>query len=108
VYNGLRIVDSSGMAFMVSKYRINRPSSRFGQALARFFETTVRVELQVEPIEPPSLDELKAVVQDAINDDPESFEELSGKSVEWWRGSLDKASSLEDVVNAFTQSSSEG
>ena len=108
VYDGMRIVDSAGNAFAVRKSEIVRPATKFGQAIARFFDATVQLELVVQAIEPPPMEELKAAVQAAIDDDPESFEELSGKSVQWWNDTLSRASTPREVVNAFSASTSDG
>jgi hypothetical protein len=107
VYSGMRIIDSDGKAFAVRKYRVNRPSSRFGQTLARIFETSIQVDLQFDLVDVPSLDELKSIVQTAVIEDPEGFEELSGGSVQWWESTLENASSLQEIVNAFAQTSSD-
>ena len=101
VYDGMRIVDSAGQAFMVDGWSIVRPASKLAQAIARVFETTVQVELQVRPIEPPSIQDLKSTAQSALAEDPESFEELSGRSVEWWGTTLSRANTLQELVNAF-------
>jgi hypothetical protein len=70
--------------------------------MSRIFDTPLRVELRVQPIEPLSLEELKAAADAAIAEDPESFEELSGKTVQWWNATLSTAETPQEVVNAFS------
>jgi hypothetical protein len=43
-------------------------------------------------------------VEKAIEVDGESFEELSGRSVPWWRSALANASSVKAVILAFQES----
>lgn len=72
--------------------------------MARSFETAVQVELVVQSVAPPPLDELKAAAQAAIDADPESFEELSGKSAQWCGDTLPKASTPREVIRVFSAS----
>ena len=108
IYHGMRVIDCDGKAFAVSGWHVIQPASRFRQSLARLLETAVRVHLEFEAIDPLTIDELKLKAIAEVAEDPESFEELSGKSVEWWHETLASAQRPEDLINAFLAADREG
>lgn len=100
-FDGLRIFDSDERAFEVTAVSVSSPATRLGRALARVLDLTVTVEVESALIGTASLFEVIAAVHRAIDVDAESFEELSRRSVPWWRTTLANTSSVKDVILAF-------
>jgi hypothetical protein len=106
-FDGLRVFDFDGKAFMVTAAPVSAPTSALGRFVARLFDLTLTVDLELSPIGPASLSEVRSVVEKAIDVDAESFEELSGRSVPWWRATLANAPSVKAVILAFQESAKE-
>lgn len=106
VYSGMKIVDASGACFLVRSYKVEKPKTPMFRKLAEFLELKRELRLQVEPTAPVELSELKAAVLHSIDEDAESFEELSGKSTSWWHAQLNRASSCLDVLDSFARAES--
>jgi hypothetical protein len=100
-FDGLRIVDSNEKTFDVTAASVSSPTSKLGRVLARLFDVSVTVDLEISPTGPVSLSEVVSAVERAIDADAESFEELSGRSVPWWRSTLTNASSVKEVILAL-------
>jgi hypothetical protein len=100
-YEGLRIFDSDEKAFEVTAASVAMPKSELGRLLARTFDLSVTVDVEISPIGRASVSDVVAAVQKAIEVDAESFEELSARSVAWWRTALANASSVKGVIAAF-------
>ena len=100
-FEGLRIFDSEGRAYEVRTAHVSSPASGFGRFLARLLDLTIAVDVKVTPLGAASLSEVVSAVQRATEIDPESFEELSTRSIEWWRTTLARASSVQEVIRAF-------
>ena len=62
--------------------------------LARLLDLMVDVDLKLAPLGSASVSEA----------DPESLEELSRRSVDWWRTTLSQATSVPEIVRAFVDS----
>ena len=103
-FEGLRVFDAAGRVYNLAAARITQPASAAGRWLARVLDLTVTVDVEIVPAGAAQLPEVVAAVEKAIDTDPESFEELSGRSVEWWRATLARAASIQDVVRAFEES----
>jgi hypothetical protein len=100
-FDGLRIYDCEERAFEVIAASVSRPVSELGRLLARLLDLTITVDVEITPIGPASLSEVISAVQRAIEADPESFEELSERSIEWWHATLAHISSVQGVIHAF-------
>lgn len=100
-FNGLRLYDSDERAFEVTAARVAKPASRLGLFFARALDLTITVEIEIAAFGPASLSEVAAAVHRAIEVDPESFEELSGRSVAWWHATLAHVDSVQGVIRAF-------
>ena len=100
-FDGLRIFDAEGQAYVVQTACVSKPRTRIGRFLARLLDLAITADLTVAPIRAASLAEVASAVQRAIEADAESFEELSGRSVEWWRATLGQAVSVQGVIGAF-------
>jgi hypothetical protein len=103
-FKGLRIFDSAENAFEVTAASLSSPTSKLGRFLTRVLDLSVTVDVEVSPIGRASLSEVVSAVQRAIEVDPESFEELSKRSIEWWRSTLANASFVKSVILAFQES----
>lgn len=100
-FNGLRLYDSDEMAHEVTGSSVSKPASELGQFVARLLDLAVTVDVQISPIGPAFLSDVVAAAQRAIEVDPESLEELSQRSTEWWRTTLAHAASVREVIHAF-------
>ena len=100
-FDGLRLYDSDDRAFEVTAARVARPTSRLGQLVARVFDLSMSVEIEISALGSASLSEVAAAVHRAIEADPESFEELSSRSVAWWHATLAHTDSVQGVIRAF-------
>jgi hypothetical protein len=86
---------------MVTAASVSRPASELGRLLARLLDLPVTVDVEIAPIGPASLSEVVCAVQQAIEADAESFEELSQRSIEWWQATLGRTSSVRAVIRAL-------
>jgi len=100
-FAGLRLYDSDDRAFEVTAARVARPTSRLGLFFARVFDLSITVEIEIAAFGPASLSDVAAAVHRAIETDPESFEELSGRSVAWWQGNACARRLGAGVIRAF-------
>jgi hypothetical protein len=100
-FKGLRLYDSDERAFKVTATSVSRPASELGRLLARLLDLPVTVDVEIAPIGPASLSEVVRAVQEAIEADAESFEELSQRSIEWWQATLGRTSSVRAVIRAL-------
>jgi hypothetical protein len=107
-FDGLRLYDSHEMAYEVTGSSVSKPISELGQFVARLLDLAVTVAVQISPIGPASLSDVVAAVQRAMEADPESLEELSQRSTEWWRTTLAHAASVREVIQAFGQPQNDG
>jgi hypothetical protein len=99
-YDGLRVVDASGALHEVVRAEVVRPGSAAGQAVARLFGTAVHVGVELRPVGPAALAELRARVLAEIDDDPEAVEEMTGRPPPWWREALERAADAGALVRA--------
>lgn len=99
-FEGLRLFDSDGRMHEVMEAVVSRPTSGLGRAVARWLDLPVTVDVRIAAIGPASLADLITAVERAIEIDPESFEELSGRSVEWWQGTLGRVSTVRELIEA--------
>jgi hypothetical protein len=100
-FEGLRVVDLNGVTHEVARARIRRPASRLGQLLARFLDLPLSVEVEMQRTAPVSVTEIRKTIEEAVDEDPETFEEFSGKSVDWWRRSLEASQSVTDLMRTL-------
>jgi hypothetical protein len=107
-FEGLRLYDADGRAFEVTAAAVSRPVSQLGRYLARLLDLTITVDVVMAPMGSASLPKAIAAVQRAMAADPESFEELSGRSFEWWQATLAHTSSVQGVIRAFDDPQSDG
>ena len=97
-YTGLRVVDASGAAYDVVKAEIAHPRSTFGRALARLFDANVRVATELRPAGRASLEDVRERVRADVFENPEEFEEMTGRSAHWWKEMLVTCVDAADVV----------
>ena len=107
-FEGLRIYDCEERAFEVTAASVSRPVSTLGRLSARLLDLTITVDVEISPIGSASLSEVISAVQRAIDADPESFEELSERSIEWWQETLAHTSSVQGVIRAFGDPQNDG
>lgn len=100
-FDALRIYDADGRAYEVCSAQVSRPRSRLGRSLARFCDLQISVEIQVTPLGPASLAAVVSAVEQGLAVDAESFEELSGRSPDWWRSTLSRCASVREVISAL-------
>lgn len=103
LYEGLKVIDKSGTKFEVVKATVSKPSSHALQWIVRFLDLPIRTHLELEKRGTASLSEVVEAVNSSIEEDPEAFEEFSGKTIEWWREILATCNSSKDVVMALDQ-----
>ncbi len=100
-FEGLRLYDSEEKAYEIMGTSVSSPTSRLGQFVARLLDLSVTLDVELALIGRASLSEVVVAVREAIEDDPESFEELSGRSIDWWKETLGRANSVREVISAF-------
>jgi hypothetical protein len=101
-FQGLRLYDSDGCAFKVTTASVFRPTSKFGRFLARFLDLAVTVDVEIAPVGWASLGEVVSAVRRDIETDPEALEELSRRSIDGWQATLSHASSIQEIIHAFS------
>jgi len=107
-FDGLRVVDANGDTHEITQAKIRRPATRIGQRMARFLELPISVEVEAQPTSAATVDEVKRAVEQAIDEDAESFEEFSGKDVDWWRRSLDACHSIPELMRTLRSANADG
>jgi len=100
-YERLRVFDSDEKAFEVTSATVVKPASGLGRLLTRVLDLSVTVNVEMSATGPAAFSDVVSAVQSALEADPESFEELSKRSVEWWRATLANASSVKGIILAF-------
>lgn len=100
-FDGLRVVDSRGETYEVVRASIRRPSSTLGRTLARWLDLSISVDVELKPAAAVSLAELQQIVEHAVDEDPEAFEEFSGKTVEWWKQALASCDSVQALITTL-------
>jgi hypothetical protein len=100
-FDGLRIIDSSAKTYAVKTAEVASPASTVGRRLARLFDLTIAVDLKLVAVGSASFSEVVAAVQRATDVDPEAFEVLSGRTIEWWRTTLGQTTAVDEVIRAF-------
>lgn len=103
-FDGLRIVDSTAKAYEVRTADVSSPTSGPGRFLARLLDLTIDVDLKLAPLGSAVVSDVVSAVQKAADIDPEAFEELSRRSIEWWRATLSQAASVPEIIRAFAES----
>lgn len=103
LYEELKIIDASGRGYVVTKTTVRKPRSALGRWFARLLDLPVRLSLELEDRGAASLHEIKTAVSASIDEDPEAFEECSGRSVEWWGLVLGGSVDIMDVLNALNE-----
>ena len=106
-YDGLRLVDANGDEHEVVRFAVTKPVSALGQKIARFLDLGIGVEIETRRIGPASLADVVKAVDAAIEEDAETFEEFSGRSVSWWRSTLGRCSTARQVVRALAEEQSD-
>jgi hypothetical protein len=99
-YEELRVIDSAGTAYDVVASEIISPTSAVGQAIARLFDASVRVDPQLRSAGPATLEEVRARVTSWVIEDPEAVEEMSGRPAAWWSETLARCTDAAGVVRA--------
>jgi hypothetical protein len=100
-FEGLRLVDATGQTHEVIRATIRRPARRAGQRLARLLDLTMSVEVETRSTGAASVDEIRRIMEQAVDDDAEAFEEFSGRDVEWWRRTLAASQTVEDLMRTL-------
>lgn len=103
LYEGLKIIDASGQAYVVIRTTVRKPRSTMGRWLAKYLDLSVHLSLDLEDCGPASLQEIESAVSASIKDDPEALERLSGKSVDWWGLVLAESANIMDVLKAINE-----
>ena len=107
-FEGLRLVNANGETHEVVRVLVRRPTTRLGQRLARLLELPITVEVEARLTTAASIAEVRQVIEQAVDEDAEGFEEFSGKSVDWWRGSLATSGSIADLMHTLQVERADG
>lgn len=75
--------------------------TELGRLFTRWLDLQLTVDVEVSPIGSASLADGVSAVRQAIDVDSESFDELSGRSVEWWQSTLANCLSVREIILAF-------
>lgn len=102
-FERFRIFDSGGRAYEVRTADVSSPTSRAGRFLARLLDLTIEVDVKLAALDSAPLSDVVSAVRKALEVDPESFEELSQRSLEWWRTTLSQATSVPEIIRAFAE-----
>ncbi len=97
-FEGLRLISANGEAYEIVRADVRRPASYIAQRLAKFLDLRIRVEITARHIGPASLADVVRVVDKAIDEDAETFEEFSGRSVLWWKHELTRCSTVSELI----------
>jgi len=97
-FEGLRVVNSGGTTYEVVRARIRRPATAVGQWLVHLFDLDLTVDVELRPIGLVSLAEVRRVMQRSWEEDAEGFEEQSGRSIDWWKRSLESCADLPSLI----------
>jgi hypothetical protein len=97
-FDDLRIVDASGDTHIVVRASIRKPRSPLGQRLARLLDLPLQVDVEARRDTRVSIEEVRAIVSKAVDEDAEAFEEFSGKDVDWWNQSLSRCTTIEELM----------
>jgi len=100
-FEGLRIVDAAGKAHETVSASVQRPSTKFGQWLARVFGGSVSVHAETRPVGPISFSELVHIVESDLEEHTEEFEEFSGRDFAFVRNALANCRSVSDLVKVL-------
>ena len=100
-FDGLRLFDSAEKVFQVTATAVSAPKTELGRLFARWLDLQLTVDVEVSPIGSASRADVVSAVRQAIDVDPESFDELSGRSVEWWQSTLANCVSVREIILAF-------
>ncbi len=101
-YEGLRLIDANGEAYEVVGAEVRKPASSIAQRLARLLGLRIVVDVRARHIGPASLAEVAGAVERAIDDDAETFEEFSGRSVLWWQSELTRCPTVAELMRALS------
>jgi len=100
-FEGLRLVDATGQTHEVVRATIRRPATWVGRRLARLLDLTITVGVETRSAGAASVDEIRRIIEQAVDEDAEAFEEFSGHDVEWWRGTLAASHTVEELMRAL-------
>ncbi len=103
IFDELQIVDTTGQMYVVTRAAIYKPSSKLIQSFARVLDLPIQVRLELKDYKVLPLTEVIQLVLSSITEEPELAEELSGKSMEWWRTKLNACRSIKDVLAALVE-----
>lgn len=102
LFHELRLVDVDGDAFVVARTRIRAPASRIGQWMARVLDLQLAVDVEIAGLAAPlSLAEVRDVIEQALAEDPETFEEFSGREIVWWRHAVASCGTASELLHTF-------
>ena len=107
-FEGLRIVDATGQAHEVVSAVVRKPETVIGQWLARFFDTRVSVKAEIRPIGQISLVEVVSAVETSIDEEPELFEELTGREAASTKQALAKCANVGDIARLLASGKVDG
>jgi hypothetical protein len=97
-YDGLRLVGADGESHEVVGVRLRRPASPIGQRLARFLDLCVVVDFDTRRVGSASLSDVAGAVNAAIDEDPEAFEEVSGRDAAWWKREIGRCTTVVELI----------
>lgn len=100
-FEGLRLVDATGQTHEVVRATIRRPATWLGRRVARLLDLTMSVEVETRSAGAASVDEIRQIMEQAVDEDAEAFEEFSGHDVEWWRGTLAASKTVGDLMRSL-------
>lgn len=101
-YEDLRLIDANGEAFEVVGARVHKPASCIAQLLARLLDLRIVIDLRTRHVGPASLAAVARAVERAIDEDAETFEEFSGRSVPWWKGELTRCVTAAELIQRLS------
>lgn len=100
-YDDLRVVDSDARLYEVTGSRIVWPRSSWARALVSILDLHYHVSVRLDLHGPAELEEIRARVHEAVENDPEILAEMTGHDPDWWRERLDQATTAAELIDSL-------
>lgn len=100
--DGLQVIDASGTQYKVVDVKLVRPGTSWGRGLSRMLELSVVARPTLRPVGMASLETFRSRILAEIEEDPEFLEEMTGRTVPWWRDALARCTTSQELVQAFS------
>lgn len=102
LYDGLQVIDASGAQYKVVDVELVRPGTSWGRGLSRMLELSVVARPTLRPVDTASLEMFRNRIRTEIGEDPELLEEMTGRTVPWWRDALARCTTPQEIVQALS------